>query len=122
MAKTPITIEQSETPRAITWEVDSSNPELATRVRDSLREVIDPEFWLNIIELGLIRNVVVESDRAMITMILTTPFCPHGPAIMEETRQKTQTAVGVPTTIEMGLEMWGPELMEEGAGADWDLF
>jgi len=122
MAKTPITIEQSETPRAITWEVDSSNPELATRVRDSLREVIDPEFWLNIIELGLIRNVVVESDRAMITMILTTPFCPSGPAIMEETRQKTQTAVGVPTTIEMGLEMWGPELMEEGAGADWDLF
>ena len=122
MAKPPIPIEQSETPRAIPWEVDSSNPELATRVRDSLREVIDPEFWLNIIELGLIRNVVVESDRAMITMILTTPFCPHGPAIMEETRQKTQTAVGVPTTIEMGLEMWSPELMEEGAGADWDLF
>jgi metal-sulfur cluster biosynthetic enzyme len=114
--------EQNETSRTITWEVDSSNPELAARARDALREVVDPEIGLNIVELGLIRNVAVEPDRATVTMILTTPFCPYGPAIMEETRKKTQTAVGVPTTIEMGLEMWSPELMEEGAGADWGLF
>ena len=55
-------------------------------------------------------------------MVLTTPFCPYGPAIMEETRKKTQSAAGVPATIEMGLELWNPEMMEEGAGADWGLF
>ncbi len=106
----------------LTWLVDNTSPEVANQVRGALREVVDPELGLNVIELGLIRNLDVEPDRAHLTMILTTPFCPYGPAIMEETRKKTQSVVGVPTTIEMGLEMWSPEMMEEGAGADWGLF
>jgi metal-sulfur cluster biosynthetic enzyme len=114
--------EQTEAPNKITWHVDSSDPELASKVREALREVVDPELGINVIELGLIRNLDVMPDRAHLTMILTTPFCPYGPAIMEETRKKAQTTVGVPTTIEMGLEMWSPEMMEEGAGADWGLF
>lgn len=109
-------------PRTVTWQLDTDNADLAGRVRDVLRQVVDPELGLNVIELGLIRNLDVEPDRAHLTMILTTPFCPYGPAIMEETRKKAQTAVGVPTTIEMGLELWSPEMMEEGAGADWGLF
>lgn len=106
----------------LVWDAESTNPELSARVKDALREVVDPELGMNIIELGLIRNLDVMPDRAIVTMILTTPFCPYGPAIMEETRRKAQGAVGVPTTMEMGLEMWSPELMEEGAGADWGLF
>jgi metal-sulfur cluster biosynthetic enzyme len=108
--------------RTVTWQLDSDNSELAGKARDMLRQVVDPELGLNVIELGLIRNLDVEPDRAHLTMILTTPFCPYGPAIMEETRKKAQSAVGVPTTIEMGLELWSPEMMEEGAGADWGLF
>jgi hypothetical protein len=29
---------------------------------------------------------------------------------------------GLPTTIELGSEMWDPSFMEEGAGGDWGLF
>ena len=108
--------------RTVVWQIDSAQPELATKVKESLREIVDPEIGLNIIELGLIRDVDVMPDRAVVTMILTTPFCPYGPAMLEETRKKTQSVVGVPTTMEMGLQMWSPELMEEGAGADWGLF
>ncbi|MCZ7671967.1 MAG: iron-sulfur cluster assembly protein [Chloroflexi bacterium] len=45
---------------------------------ESLRSVIDPEIGLNVVELGLIREVNLdeEADFAKITMILTTPFCP----------------------------------------------
>ena len=106
----------------LVWLSEVDKPELSARVKEALREVVDPELGLNIIELGLIRNLDVQPDRAMVTMILTTPFCPYGPAIMEEARKKTQGVVGVPVVMEMGLEMWSPELMEEGAGADWGLF
>ncbi|MEK7326311.1 MAG: iron-sulfur cluster assembly protein [Chloroflexota bacterium] len=106
----------------LVWDAESANLELSAQVKDALREVVDPELGLNIIELGLIRNLDVMPDRAIVTMILTTPFCPYGPAIMEETRKKAQGIVGVPVVMEMGLEMWSPELMEEGAGADWGLF
>ena len=114
--------DRTDASNKVTWQLDADNPDLATSVREKLREVIDPELGLNVIELGLIRNIDVMPDRAHLTMILTTPFCPYGPAMLEETRKKTQSAVGVPTTIEMGLELWSPELMEEGAGADWGLF
>jgi len=114
--------EDTTSSRTVVWQLDSANPELAAQARDALRQVVDPELGLNIIELGLVRDLDVEPDRAFLTMILTTPFCPYGPAIMEETRKKAQSIVGVPTTIEMGLQLWSPDMMEEGAGADWGLF
>ena len=91
-------------------------------LKDSLREVVDPEIGLNIIELGLVRDVALEEDSAELTMILTTPFCPYGPAMLEMTRKKAEEALDRPTTIEMGTEMWDLSYMEEGAGADWGMF
>ena len=42
--------------------------------------------------------------------------------MLEMTRVKAEEALGMPTTIEMGMEMWEPSMMEEGAGAEWGLF
>jgi metal-sulfur cluster biosynthetic enzyme len=91
-------------------------------LRDALRVVIDPEIGMNVIELGLLRKVELEPDRAHITMIMTTPFCPYAPQLLETSRRVAQDYAGVPTTIEMGLEMWDPSMMEEGAADDWGLF
>jgi metal-sulfur cluster biosynthetic enzyme len=55
-------------------------------------------------------------------MIMTTPFCPYAPALLESARSKAESVVNIPTTIEMGMEMWDPTYMEEGTGADWGLF
>ena len=101
------------------WQTYSTHPELVDRLEKELREVVDPEIGMNIIELGLVRDVLVEDDMAKLTMILTTPFCPYGPAMLEMTRSKASEAAGKPAVIELGMEMWDPSMMEEGAGAAW---
>jgi metal-sulfur cluster biosynthetic enzyme len=91
-------------------------------VHAALRTVVDPEIGMNVIELGLIRDVQISDDRAHLVMIMTTPFCPYAPQLLEQTRRTAQDFLGVPTTIEMGMEMWDPSMMEEGAASDWGLF
>lgn len=113
--------ETESVPRTI-WEIDSLEPKAAEDVRQALREVVDPEIGLNIIELGLIREVRKNDGEVQVRMILTTPFCPYGPALLEMARVKAEQAAGVPARIELGIEMWDPSLMEEGAGAAWGLY
>ena len=91
-------------------------------VLEALRGVIDPEIGLNVVELGLIRDLEVENGRTKITMILTTPFCPYGPAMIEQVRRTADEASGGTTEVEIGTELWDPSMMEEGAGGDWGLF
>lgn len=104
------------------WQAEAQDAIKSAALRDALREIVDPEIGLNIIELGLIRDVEFQPEKTWVKMILTTPFCPYGPAIIEQTRKKTADTVGQPATVEMGMELWDPSMMEEGAGADWGLF
>ncbi|MBN2501467.1 MAG: DUF59 domain-containing protein [Anaerolineales bacterium] len=110
--------------RQAVWEVESTHPDKVAEIDEKLKEVIDPEIGLNVIELGLIRNVIVDDDAKTghVMMIMTTPFCPYAPALLEASRRKVEEAIGYITTIEMGAELWDPTYMEEGAGGDWGLF
>ena len=92
------------------------------KVMSDLRNVVDPELGMNVVELGLIRDVKLKDDSAHITMILTTPFCPYAPHMIDQVKKAAQKSLDVPTTVEMGMEMWDPSMMEEGAGGDWGLF
>ncbi|HFC12404.1 MAG TPA: DUF59 domain-containing protein [Anaerolineae bacterium] len=92
-------------------------------ILEALRSVIDPEIGLNIVELGLIRDIQISEDgKVKCQMILTTPFCPYGPQIIQQTRMTIDTVVGGGSVVEMGTELWDPSMMEEGAGGDWGLF
>jgi metal-sulfur cluster biosynthetic enzyme len=91
-------------------------------LRDALRAVVDPEIGMNVIELGLIRHVELGGERVHLNVIMTTPFCPYAPQLLEQIRRTAQEYAGAPTTIEMGMEMWDPSMMEEGAADDWGLF
>ncbi|MCC6147036.1 MAG: DUF59 domain-containing protein [Anaerolineaceae bacterium] len=104
------------------WESEDAYPELSVTLREALSEVIDPEIGFNIVQLGLIRNVIISEDKTIINMILTTPFCPYGPAIIDAARQKAEAALERPTEVELGMEMWDFSMMEEGLGSDWGLF
>ena len=96
--------------------------EKKARVMEALRAVVDPEIGLNVVQLGLIRELDIQDDRMHIVMILTTPFCPYGPQIIQQTRMTIDTVVGGGSVVEMGTELWDPSMMEEGAGGDWGLF
>lgn len=106
------------------WKVEETHPEMVKPLDEAFRQVMDPEIGLNIMELGLIRDVIIddEENSAHTVMIMTTPFCPYAPALLESARSKAEEAVEKPTTIEMGMEHWDPSYMEEGVGADWGLF
>jgi metal-sulfur cluster biosynthetic enzyme len=88
----------------------------------ALRDVVDPELGLNVVELGLIREVNIEDASGHIIMILTTPFCPYAAAMINQVKMTAEKSLGTPTMVEMGTEMWSPSLMEDGAGADWGIF
>ncbi len=94
------------------------------QLMESLRSVIDPEIGLNIVELGLVRNLEIdeEAQRANITMILTTPFCPYGPQLIEQVRMVGNQVMSDGVQVQIGTELWDPSMMEEGAGGDWGLF
>ncbi|MFC1936414.1 metal-sulfur cluster assembly factor [Chloroflexota bacterium] len=115
----------SEDPtKKATWDIESTHPEKAEALDKALREVLDPEIGLSIIELGLVRDITLDEgeEKANVMMIMTTPFCPYAPALLEMTRTKVADTLGVGTTIKMGMEMWDVSYMEEGAGAEWGLF
>ena len=112
----------SETVNEIQWTIHKTHPERVQEVRARLSEVVDPEIGMNIIQLGLVREVEFENEIARLKMILTTPFCPYGPAMIETTRLKVEETVNHPTHIQMGMEMWDFSMMEDGAAPDWGLY
>lgn len=110
--------EPTSSPRN-TWQADETHPSEAEAIRTALRQVVDPELGLNIIELGLVRELEIEDDQVQLRMILTTPFCPYAPAMLERARLKAEEASGKTVVMELGMEAWDPSMMEEGAGAAW---
>jgi metal-sulfur cluster biosynthetic enzyme len=61
-----------------------SEPGEATRVRDALREVVDPEVGINIVDLGLIYAVEANQRSIRVRMTMTTPSCPMSNMLVEE--------------------------------------
>lgn len=60
-------------------------------VREALKQVVDPELFVNIIDLGLVYTVTVneaaegKSDVA-IEMTMTSPACPAGPQLIQNSK------------------------------------
>ncbi len=112
----------NEEKNEIRWNIHETHPDLVQPLREKLAEVVDPEIGMNVLQLGLIRKVEVEEEVVKMYIILTTPFCPYGPAMIETIRQKAQEAVGKPVTLELGMEPWDFSMMEEPGALDWGLY
>jgi metal-sulfur cluster biosynthetic enzyme len=86
---------------------------LADEVRNALRTVIDPEIGFNIVDLGLIYSITIESGVARITMTTTTRGCPATSFLKEGVRDSASLVSGVETADVMLTydPPWTPEMM-----------
>jgi metal-sulfur cluster biosynthetic enzyme len=99
----------------------------ADEIRDLIQaRVRDPELMMNIVDLGLIYNVVVTEEKtAEITMTLTSPGCPAGPEIISTVQRETHTAF--PDLEEVNIHLtwtpfWNPDMMSEDAKEELGIF
>ncbi len=101
------------------WDYSSVDPDKAALLKDALRSVVDPEIGYSVIDLGLIRNVTVDDNRILITMILTTPFCPYAGQLIEEVRLRASKTLSMEANVDLRFDPWDPDMMEEGFEFDW---
>lgn len=102
-------VERADAPAA-----GDAEPVTEEQVRMALRRVKDPELSLNIIDLGLVYNIMVDDRTVVVDMSLTSPGCPSGPEIMSAAEEAVRAIPGVDHA---GINlvwspMWTPERIE----------
>jgi serine O-acetyltransferase len=77
------------------------------QIRDALREVIDPEVGLDIVDLGLIKEVRVKGTSVEIDMVLTCKACPLADHLSEQVKRKALGVCGIEqVTVNVLDEPW----------------
>jgi metal-sulfur cluster biosynthetic enzyme len=82
-------------------------------IRSALETVMDPEINLSVIDLGLIREVHVRPGKTLVRMMLTTPFCPYAPQLMEDVKLAALSVVSQECEVEIMPDAWSPEMMPD---------
>ncbi|HYQ95391.1 MAG TPA: metal-sulfur cluster assembly factor [Candidatus Eisenbacteria bacterium] len=82
-------------------------------IRTALEQVVDPEINLSIIELGLVREIDQSVEPNVVRMLLTTPFCPYAPQIIQQVKEAVTTVTGRAAEVEILPEQWTPEMMPD---------
>jgi metal-sulfur cluster biosynthetic enzyme len=82
-------------------------------IRSALETVMDPEIGLSVIDLGLIREVVVQPEKTFVRMLLTTPFCPYAPQMIADVKAATQSVVPQECEVEILPDAWSPDMMPD---------
>lgn len=98
-------------------------------VREQLKQVIDPELFVNIVDLGLIYLVDIqpgdeEKQNVAVEMTMTSPMCPAGPQLVANSRQVIEAIEGV-GTVDIKVVMdppWTPDKMTEEARDQLGIF
>ena len=89
------------------------------QVMEALKGCVDPEIGMNLVELGLIYDVIIDKDKVTVRMTLTTPGCPMANMILGEVEEKVKNIKGV-GAVEVEIVWdppWNPERMTEEAKA-----
>jgi metal-sulfur cluster biosynthetic enzyme len=98
-------------------------------IREELKKVIDPELFVNIVDLGLVYDVQM-NDRedgqkhVKIDMSLTSPMCPAGPQLIGNSKQVVSQIEGV-GEVEVKIVLdppWTPDRMTDDARDQLGIF
>ena len=84
-------------------------------VEEAMRDVVDPELGINVVDLGLVYGITVdEGNVATLDMTLTSAACPLTDVIMDQTRQALTGGPGPGLVKDVAVNWvwmppWGPE-------------
>jgi metal-sulfur cluster biosynthetic enzyme len=99
------------------------------KVREALKLVIDPELFVNVVDLGLIYEVKIDEQpdgksNVGINMTMTSPACPAGPQLLGQSKDFVGRLEGV-GEVDVRLVMdppWTPDRMTEDARDQLGIF
>lgn len=100
--------------------------QLKEKIMESLEEVVDPELGVDIVNLGLVYDVIMEENQTVVvTMTLTSIGCPLAGAITEDVKKNVIEVDGV-ENVEVNITFnppWEKERMSRYAkialGIQW---
>jgi metal-sulfur cluster biosynthetic enzyme len=96
-------------------EIVAPDNELIGDIEEAMRDVVDPELGINVVDLGLVYGVNLEAAEegtvALIDMTLTSPACPLTDVIEDQSRN---ALIGAGLVDELRINWvwnppWGPD-------------
>ena len=89
---------------------ETATPANVADIEEALRDVIDPELGINVVDLGLIYGVHLdEHTNAVIDMTLTSAACPLTDVIADQTESALEGLVGDVAINWVWMPPWGPD-------------
>ena len=94
-----------------------ARPDLEEKVRAALRNIYDPEIPMNIVDLGLVYDLLWDDAGALtVRMTMTSPGCPSIEELVREVERSARTATGAEVRVEVVWDPpWSPERMTDFA-------
>ena len=87
-----------------------TSPAKVEDVTEALKDVVDPELGINVVDLGLIYGITVDdTSTAIIDMTLTSAACPLTDVIEDQTRMALDGLVNDFRINWVWMPPWGPE-------------
>lgn len=88
-------------------------------VEDALTDVYDPELYVDIITLGLVYDIEIDSGEVWIEMTFTFPGCPYGPQLVDDVSEAVTDIDGVDDVdVDITFEpRWTPDQIDDDVRA-----
>ena len=83
-------------------------------VTEAMKDVVDPELGINVVDLGLVYGVHLDDDHnCVVDMTLTSAACPLTDVIQDQTNQALEGLVTDVTINWVWMPPWGPDKITE---------
>jgi len=104
-------------------------PVAEDNIREALKGVVDPELFVNIVDLGLVYEIKIDErpegkSAVVVEMTMTSPACPAGPQLLSQSHDAVRRLDGV-GEVDVKLVMeppWTPDRMTEDARDQLGIF
>ena len=94
--------------------------DMQPQVMEVLRDVIDPELAINVVELGMVGEIEIDDGAVLVNMRLTSMSCPFWDLFVEQVKGAVGSVEGVDdVTVRFDRRQpWSPDLMSAAARAE----